>query len=54
MVIDDLGHVDILVNNAGVVRGNKYFWGATLSVTQLTVNVNTLAPMYVAREFLQA
>ncbi|MFN8098683.1 MAG: SDR family NAD(P)-dependent oxidoreductase [Dermatophilaceae bacterium] len=53
MVIDDLGHVDILVNNAGVVRGNKYFWECdSVRDTQLTVNVNTLAPMYVAREFL--
>ena len=53
MVIDDLAHVDILVNNAGVVRGNKYFWECdSVRDTQLTVNVNTLAPMYVAREFL--
>ncbi len=53
MVLEDLGHIDILVNNAGVVRGNKYFWECdSVRDTQLTVNVNTLAPMYVAREFL--
>ncbi|MEI2825656.1 MAG: SDR family NAD(P)-dependent oxidoreductase [Dermatophilaceae bacterium] len=49
----DLGHVDVLVNNAGVVRGNTYFWESdSTKDTKLTVDVNTLAPMYVAREFL--
>ena len=49
----DVGHVDVLVNNAGVVRGNTYFWESdSTKDTKLTVDVNTLAPMYVAREFL--
>ena len=49
----DLGHIDVLVNNAGVVRGNTYFWESdSTKDTKLTVDVNTLAPMYVAREFL--
>ncbi|HMT32337.1 MAG TPA: SDR family NAD(P)-dependent oxidoreductase [Dermatophilaceae bacterium] len=49
----DIGHVDVLVNNAGVVRGNTYFWESdSTKDTKLTVDVNTLAPMYVAREFL--
>ena len=49
----DVGHVDVLVNNAGVVRGNTYFWESdSTRDTKLTVDVNTLAPMYVAREFL--
>ena len=49
----DIGHVDVLINNAGVVRGNSYFWESdSTRDTKLTVDVNTLAPMYVAREFL--
>lgn len=52
-VLDDLGGIDILVNNAGVVRGNRYFWETDReSDTKLTIDVNTLAPMYVAHEFL--
>jgi all-trans-retinol dehydrogenase (NAD+) len=52
-VLDDLGRIDILVNNAGVVRGNEYFWETDLERdTKLTIDVNTLAPMYVAHEFL--
>ena len=51
----DIGHVDVLINNAGVVRGNSYFWESdSTRDTKLTVDVNTLAPMYVAREFLPA
>jgi short-subunit dehydrogenase len=54
-VLDDLDRIDVLVNNAGVVRGNKYFWESDLDHdTKLTIDVNTLAPMYVAHEFLPA
>jgi all-trans-retinol dehydrogenase (NAD+) len=52
-VLDDLERVDVLVNNAGIVRGNKYFWETDLEHdTKYTIDVNTLAPMYVAHEFL--
>ncbi len=52
-VLDEVGRVDVLVNNAGIVRGNQYFWESdSARDTQLTVAVNTLAPMYVARAFL--
>jgi all-trans-retinol dehydrogenase (NAD+) len=52
-VLDDLERIDVLVNNAGVVRGNNYFWETDLERdTKLTIDVNTLAPMYVAHEFL--
>jgi NAD(P)-dependent dehydrogenase (short-subunit alcohol dehydrogenase family) len=52
-VLDDLGRIDILINNAGVVRGNNYFWESDVEHdTKLTIDVNTLAPMYVARELL--
>ncbi len=54
-VLDQVGVVDVLVNNAGVVRGNSYFWETdTLRDTKVTIEVNTLAPMYVTRELLPA
>jgi all-trans-retinol dehydrogenase (NAD+) len=55
MVLDDLGRIDVLVNNAGIVRGNQYFWETDLQRdAKLTIDVNTLAPMYVAHAFLPA
>ena len=52
-VLDDLGHIDVLVNNAGIVRGNAYFWETDPARdTTATIDVNTLAPMYVAHAFL--
>jgi NAD(P)-dependent dehydrogenase (short-subunit alcohol dehydrogenase family) len=54
-VVDDLGRIDVLVNNAGVVRGNHYFWETDLEHdAKFTIDVNTLAPMYVAHGFLPA
>jgi all-trans-retinol dehydrogenase (NAD+) len=55
MVLEDLGRIDVLVNNAGIVRGNQYFWESDLQRdAKLTIDVNTLAPMYVAHAFLPA
>ena len=49
----EAGTVHVLLNNAGVVRGNSYFWENDIERdAKFTVEVNTLAPMYVAREFL--
>ena len=48
-----VGALDIVINNAGIVRGNAYFWETDpVADTQLTIEVNTVAPMLVAREFL--
>lgn len=47
------GGIDVLVNNAGVVRGNQYFWETdTERDTAFTIDINTLGPMAIAREFL--
>ena len=52
-VIATYDHIDILVNNAGIVRGNAYFWETEPSRdTTATIEVNALAPMYLAHEFL--
>lgn len=54
-VLAEFGGIDILINNAGVVRGNKYFWETdTERDIALTLDINTLGPMVIAREFLPA
>ena len=54
-VLDDTDGIDVLVNNAGIVRGNDYFWQTDVERdTTATIEVNTLAPMYVAHAFLPA
>ncbi len=53
MVRDDVGIVDILINNAGIVRGNGYFWETDdVAAIEKTMAINSLAPMYITREFL--
>lgn len=50
-----VGEIDILVNNAGIVRGNGYFWETDdRSTIDKTMAINSLAPMYIALEFLPA
>ncbi|MDO5504139.1 MAG: SDR family oxidoreductase [Actinomycetia bacterium] len=52
-VLEEIGTMDIVINNAGIVRGNTYFWESDpVRDTRATIEVNTLAPMYVAHEFL--
>lgn len=49
----EVGDPHIVFNNAGVVRGNAYFWETdSVRDTEFTIKINTLAPMFVAREFL--
>lgn len=53
LVLDEVGPIDVLFNNAGIVRGNSYFWETEdASQIQLTMAINSVAPMLVAREFL--
>ncbi|GEM34741.1 short chain dehydrogenase [Nocardia neocaledoniensis NBRC 108232] len=52
-VRDEIGGIDILVNNAGIVRGNTYFWETeNRADIDKTMAINSLAPMYIALEFL--
>ena len=49
-----VGDPEVVFNNAGVIRG-KYFWEHDpVKDIAFTMNINALAPMYVAREFLPA
>jgi short-subunit dehydrogenase len=54
LVRKEIGDVHVLINNAGIVRGNGYFWENNLRDVEQTMLINSLAPMYVAREFLPA
>lgn len=50
----DVGNPDIVFNNAGIVRG-KFFWEHDpVKDIWLSMAINSLAPMYIAREFLPA
>lgn len=55
-VIEEVGAPHIVISNAGIVRGNSYFWETAedMADAELTIGINTLAPMYVARAFLPA
>ncbi len=55
-VLSEVGVPHVVINNAGIVRGNDYFWESPedLADAELTIKINTLAPMFVARAFLPA
>lgn len=50
--VEDCGEVDILINCAGIVTGNKTFDQQTPDEIIRTMNINTIAPMLVARTML--
>ncbi|SEB35483.1 Short-chain dehydrogenase [Paramicrobacterium humi] len=52
--LNDGAAPDILINNAGIVRGNDYFWEAQPADADLTMRVNALGAMHVARQLLPA
>ena len=48
----EVGDVDILINCAGIITSNKTFDLCSAEEMDRTIKVNTLAPMYVARQVL--
>jgi short-subunit dehydrogenase len=51
-VVHECGHVDLLINCAGIVTSNKTFDQQTPEEIIRTININTVAPMFVARAVL--
>jgi all-trans-retinol dehydrogenase (NAD+) len=51
-VITKFGGTDVLINNAGVVRGAFFWEHDNAKHTELTMQVNALAPMFASHEFL--
>ena len=50
--VKECGDVDILINNAGIITNNKTFDQQTENEIVRTMNINTIAPMFVARAAL--
>ena len=51
-VVNECGEVDILINCAGIVTSNKTFDHMSSDEMIRTMNINTLAPMFVTRAML--
>ena len=51
-VKEQVGDIDILINCAGIITGNKTFDNCTSAEIHRTMNINTIAPMIVALQFL--
>ena len=51
-VLEDCGEVDILINSAGIVTSNKTFDQMSAHEITRTININTIAPMFVAHAML--
>ena len=50
--VEDCGNIDILINCAGIITSNKTFDKQTAEEMVRTMNINTLAPMFVTRAML--
>ena len=48
----EVGQIDILINCAGIITGNKTFDNCTTEEIRRTMDINTVAPMVVALQFL--
>jgi all-trans-retinol dehydrogenase (NAD+) len=53
-VRNEVGAIDILINNAGIIRGKPFWEHDAVKDIWMTMSINALAPMYIAREFLPA
>lgn len=51
-VVEDYGYIDVLINCAGIVTSNKTFDQMTADEITRTMNINTIAPMFVTRAML--
>lgn len=51
-VVSECGEVDILINCAGIITSNKTFDQQTADEIVRTININTIAPMFVTRAML--
>lgn len=51
-VLEDCGEVDTLINCAGIVTSNKTFDQMSADEITRTININTIAPMFVAHAML--
>ena len=51
-VKEQIGDIDILINCAGIITSNKTFDCCTTDEIHRTININTIAPMVVALQFL--
>lgn len=50
--VEDCGEIDILINCAGIITSNKTFDQQTPEEIVKTMNINTIAPMFVTRAML--
>ena len=50
--VEECGDIDILINCAGIITSNKTFDQVTEEEIVRTININTIAPMFVARAML--
>ena len=50
--VEECGSVDILINCAGIITSNKTFDKMNVDEMTRTMNINTLAPMFVTRAML--
>ncbi|MBB3700156.1 SDR family NAD(P)-dependent oxidoreductase [Flammeovirga yaeyamensis] len=52
-VLLEIGPVDLLINNAGIVDSD-YFQDQTKEKIDLTMQINSIAPMHIARAFIES
>lgn len=53
-ILNDVGNPQVLINNAGIVRSSNFWEHDPARDIEPTMQINALAAMYLAREFLPA